>query len=169
MRARWVLLGGLTVGTVDILDAFVYAWLRAGVTPERVLKGIAAGWMGRQAALAGGWGTALLGLASHFLIATTVVLLYQLAAARVPALRRRSFVWGTAYGLVVFGVMTYVVIPLSAIATVPRLVPVQLANLLFAHVCLIGIPAALFARRALRGEQAAPAAAAGSGDRTVLA
>lgn len=158
MRLRQVLLGGLVAGALDITDAFVYAAFR-GASPARVLRGIAAGWVGRETALAGGQHMVLLGLASHFLIATTWVAIFALAAARLPALRERPIPWGAAYGLVAFVVMTWVVIPLSAIGTFPRLGLVQLVNLLFAHVCLIGIPAALFARRALApaGEPAARA------------
>ena len=156
MRVRMLLLGCLTVAVLDITDAFVFNYLARGVAPDRVLKGIAAGFLGRETALAGGPGTALLGLGVHVFVASTVVIVFALAAARLPALRRKPVALGALYGIAVFIVMTYVVIPLSAINAVPRPSWPTLANLLFAHVCLVGIPAALFARRALAaGESAA--------------
>ena len=63
-------------------------------------------------------------------------------------LRRRPFLTGPLFGLVAYGVMNYIVIPLSAAAsggTPP--VPVLLNGLLI-HAFGVGLPAALFARAA---------------------
>ncbi|HET9766226.1 MAG TPA: hypothetical protein VFS60_05235, partial [Thermoanaerobaculia bacterium] len=62
---RAVLFGGLTVGILDITDAIVFWFLRADAPPMRILQSVAAGLLGRQAARAGGWPTALLGLLLH--------------------------------------------------------------------------------------------------------
>ncbi len=154
-RARAVLLGGLVVGVLDIGDAIVITWARGG-SPVRMLQGIAGGLLGRETARAGGAGTALLGLALHFCIATTVVLVYHYAAARMAALHRRPYTMGALYGIAVWQVMTGIVVPLSAIGTwPPRFTTTNVANGLFAHIFLVGIPAALFARRAF-GRPAAP-------------
>jgi hypothetical protein len=150
--ARAIGLGGLVVGTLDILDAFVFFWLRSGVRPARILHSISAGLLGREAAIAGGAATAALGLALHFLIAFTVVAAAVLAAVRVPALARRPLVTGPLYGLAVYAVMNYIVIPLSAApggGGVPAW-PVLLNGLLI-HVFGVGIPAMWFARAAARG------------------
>jgi hypothetical protein len=57
------------------------------------------------------------------------------------------------YGLAVYGVMNYVVIPMSAIGprTAPTPLPV-LANGLLIHAFGVGVPAALVARAASNRE-----------------
>ena len=65
---RALLLGALTVGVLDILDAFVFFGFR-GVPPLRILQAIASGVVGREAAVTGGLATAALGLVLHFFIA----------------------------------------------------------------------------------------------------
>ena len=144
--ARILAFGALVVGTLDILDAFVF-WAIRGARPERVLQGIASGLLGRSS-FAGGIGTALLGLALHFGIATAVVLVYYAAARRVPALHRAPFLWGPLYGVAVFLFMYLVVIPHSAMTHRPITLPVAVNGALI-HMLAVGTPAALAARAAL--------------------
>jgi hypothetical protein len=100
---RALLYGTLAVGILDGLDAAVFFGLR-GVQPIRVFQAIASGALGR-AAFAGGWQTALLGVAFHFFIAFCVVLTFLLASRRLPVLRRAPVVSGLLYGIVVYLVM----------------------------------------------------------------
>ena len=148
-RGRAILYGGLTVGALDALDAIVFFGLRSGVGPLRVFRGIAAGLIGRTAALEGGLATALLGVVIHFTIATTIVTVYALASRRLAFLTRQPFLWGPVYGVAVYFVMNLVVIPLSAIhgTGLPSAVPVLLNGLLI-HIVGVGTPSALFARAA---------------------
>ena len=67
-----MLLGALTVGVLDILDAFVFFGIR-GVPPLRILQAVASGLVGPAAAADGGLATAALGLLLHFLIALVIV------------------------------------------------------------------------------------------------
>ncbi len=147
MRLRLLALGGLVVGTLDILDAFVFFGLR-GVPPTTIAQSIASGLLGR-AAYQGGTPTAALGLLLHFGIAFTIVCVYYAATRWVPALARKPLVFGPLYGLVVYGVMNYVVLPLSAAAvgSGPKPLPV-LVNGLLIHMVGVGLPAALFGARA---------------------
>lgn len=145
-------LGALTVGVLDILDAFVFVGLR-GVPLIRVPQGIAAGLLGREAARAGGLSTAALGMLLHFCIATTVVATYFFASRRLPFLVRRPWLYGPLYGLVVWGVMNFVVIPLSAIPSGPRALS-GIINGILIHLVGVGLPSALFARAALAREAA---------------
>ena len=50
---RAILYGGLTVGTLDLIDAFGFFGLRSGATPIPILHSIAAGFLGRDAARVG--------------------------------------------------------------------------------------------------------------------
>jgi hypothetical protein len=143
--ARALLLGGLTVGVLDGLDALVFFGLR-GVPPARVFQGIASGLLG-PSAFAGGMATALLGVFLHFFIAFAVVTAYHLAARRLPGLTQRPWIYGPLYGLLVYAVMNFVVIPLSAIAARSPSTGVLLNGLLI-HALGVGLPAALSARAA---------------------
>jgi len=152
---RALLLGALTVGVLDIFDAFVFFGFR-GVPPLRILQAIASGVLGREAAAEGGLGTAALGLLLHFFIAFTVVLVFYLVSRKVPILTRYPFVTGALYGIAVYFIMTLVVVPSSAIHAVRALpsLPVLL-NGLFIHIVGVGIPSALFARAASSSSPAA--------------
>jgi hypothetical protein len=149
---RAILLGGLTVGILDILDAFIFFGLR-GVSAERILQAIAAGLIGRDAAVAGGVEIALLGLLLHFVIATGVVATYYLVSRVLPVLIRHPIISGLLYGSVVFFVMQLVVLPLSATAGSGKLIPsgVVLINGLMIHALGVGLPAALFTARGRTG------------------
>ena len=143
------LIGGtLVAGSCDITFAILFWWFRAGVGPTRVLQSVASGLIGRTAAISGGTKTALLGLALHYFIAFCIVLVYWLAAKALPVLRRHAVILGSIYGLGVYFVMNYVVIPLSATKRGPfNMLSFVLS--LIVHAFLIGLPAALFAKAAL--------------------
>jgi hypothetical protein len=145
--ARAALLGGLTVGVLDLLDAFVFFGLR-GVPPLRILQSIAAGLLGRDA-FGGGVATAALGALLHFTFALAIAGAYVAASRRLPGLARRPFLYGPLYGLAVYLVMNLVVVPLSAAATAPKSLPVVVNGLLI-HLLGVGLPSALFARAARR-------------------
>jgi hypothetical protein len=78
---RAITLATLTVGVLDGLDAIIFFGLR-GATPTRIFQAIAAGILGRQAAVQGGLQTALLGVALHFVfvVAFGIVGTYYLAS-----------------------------------------------------------------------------------------
>jgi hypothetical protein len=146
LTARQALLGGaLTVGLLDILDAFVFFGLR-GVSPIRILQSIAGGLLGR-ASFQGGLPTAALGLVLHFCIAFLIVATYYVASGRVRALVRHPIPWGMTYGVAAYLVMTFVVVPLSAAGGGLKTLPVVLNGLLI-HIVGVGLPAALFSRAA---------------------
>jgi hypothetical protein len=138
-----LLYGTLAVGILDILDAFVFFWFRNGVRPTRILHSISAGLLGREKAVAGGTATAMLGLGLHFFIAFMIVLTYHLASRRIKALTDHPVIFGVLYGLAVYAVMNFVVLPLSAAP--PRGVPAGavLVNGLLIHALGVGLPAAL--------------------------
>jgi hypothetical protein len=146
---RAIVGGGLMIGVLDLLDAFVFFWLRNGARPMGILQSIAAGAIGRDAARAGGIQTAALGLVLHFLIAFIIATIYIVASRFLPVLRRRWVLSGIGYGVVAYFVMTFGVVPLSN-AGPGRIVfalPVTavLINGLAIHALGVGLPAAYFA------------------------
>jgi uncharacterized membrane protein YagU involved in acid resistance len=143
-----LLYGWLTVGTLDILDAILFWYFRAQAPPMRILQSVAAGLLGRETATSGGWSTALLGLALHYFIAFVVVTIFFYASRKLRFLVRHPVFWGIVYGLAVYCVMYYVVMPLSHVGWPSKPTLVVLLNNLGIHAFGVGLPSALWARRA---------------------
>lgn len=143
-----VLAGGLVAGTLDIAYACLFWAVKSGVPAPRVLQSVAAGLLG-PASFQGGRATAALGLGLHFFIALSMSVAYYLAARRWPLLGRRPVVYGAAYGLVLYAVMNYVVVPLSAAGRGSK-DPLWIVLSIVAHMVLVGIPVAVCTGRALR-------------------
>lgn len=146
-RMQAIAAGGLAVAVLDAVDALVAYKLAYGMSPLAIYQFVASGLLG-QGAYAGGVPAALLGLLVHFLIAFTAAAVFVLASERLPRLRREAVAWGLGYGVVVFLVMGFVVIPLSRIPpSTPTLA--LLLNGVIGHALLVGLPIALAARRYL--------------------
>jgi hypothetical protein len=145
-----VLAGGLVAGALDIAYACVFWAVKADVAALRIFQSVAAGLLG-EASFEGGTATAALGLALHFFIATSMSVVYYLVAGRWPLLRERPVLCGAGYGLLLYGIMNYIVVPLSAAGPGPK-DPLWVGLTIVVHMVLIGIPIALFARRAHRTE-----------------
>ncbi len=146
-----IVYGGLTAGVLDILYAFVFFGMKYGLTPIRILQSVAAGLLSRDVSRAGGLKTALLGLFLHFLNAFIIATIFYGASLVLPTLIRHAVIWGLLYGVAVYFVMNYVVVPLSAIGPRTSSTPwgVLLNGVTF-HALLIGLPIALFAKRSAK-------------------
>jgi hypothetical protein len=148
---RAILYGGLTVGTLDLVDAFVFFGLRSGARPMAILHSIAAGFLGRDAARAGGVPTAIVGLFSHFLVAICIVTVFVLASRALPVLRKQWLLSGIAYGVAAYFVMTWFVVPMSNAGngTINFALPVTavMMNGILIHAFGVGLPSAYFASR----------------------
>ena len=143
-RARAFLWAGALTGTLDLTAASIQGYWN-GRMPERVLQTIASGWLGRSS-YAGGAATAVLGLVTHFFIATVAAAVYWATSRRYPQLVRHAWRWGASYGLVVYAVMYEIVMPLSAIhRRIPRTPQAYITGLLI-HVFCVGLPIALIVR-----------------------
>ena len=146
-----IVYGGLTVGVLDFLDATLFFGLWYGIKPIRVWWSVASGLIGRERAINGGLKTALLGLFLHFLIAFIMATVFYLASLALPTLIRHAVLWGLTYGVACYFVMTYVVVPLSAVP--PRTGPIPwpvFLNCIIGHALLVGLPIALLARHSAR-------------------
>ena len=147
--ATFVIGGGLLAGTFDITYACVFWGIKAGVSPERIFQSVAAGLLGR-ASFSGGTRTAALGLFLHYFIATTMSVVYYFVSRWWAALHRQPWFFGPAYGLLLYLIMNYVVLPLSrALPSSKNLLWIVLS--VAVHMLLIGTPIALFTRKAHQG------------------
>lgn len=144
---RLVVTGGVVAGTFDIVYACVFWAIKRGVSPQRILQRVASGWLG-EASLTGGWATAALGLVTHYCIAIAMAVAYYLVARRWTVLWERAVPYGAAYGLLLYGIMNHVVVPLSAAGSSAK-DPLWVGVSITVHMLLIGLPIALFARRAI--------------------
>ncbi|HWI19165.1 MAG TPA: hypothetical protein VNT81_15530 [Vicinamibacterales bacterium] len=149
---RAALYGGLTAGALDLLDAFIFFWFYSGAQPMGIMQSIAAGWLGRNPARAGGIPTAMLGFFSHFLIAMIFASAYVWASGSIEVLRRHWIVCGLLYGIAAYFVMTWIVVPLSNAGggiSLTLALPARpvLINGLLIHAFGVGLPIAYFAKQ----------------------
>jgi uncharacterized membrane protein YagU involved in acid resistance len=122
--ATAILFGGLVAGTLDLGAAS----LMSGKDPGFICQFIASGLIGKQAAFAGGAGTVVIGLLLQWAMSVTIAAIFVLASLRLPILRRLWLAAGLAYGVGVFFVMEWVVVPLSAVGRAPHFTPESFAQ-----------------------------------------
>jgi hypothetical protein len=108
--ASRIVTAGVAGGAVDFVYASVMG-LTSGRGVLKVWQGVASGWIGKAAG-DGGFGSGALGVVTHFGIATCMAAAYALAATRLPILYRRWFLFAPIYGVILYGVMYRIVLPL---------------------------------------------------------
>jgi hypothetical protein len=135
---------GLVCGVMDITAAFV-TWWPKGISPDRILKGIASALLGPEA-FGGGWPTAALGLACHFLIAYSAATVFFLASRRLQFLTAHPIISGALYGVAVYSAMYWVVVPLSRYHRRPFSWSVTVIAII-THIVCVGLPISLMVRR----------------------
>jgi hypothetical protein len=141
----WV---GLLAGSLDILSAFVQAYVMRGARPIVVLQYIASGAFGK-AAFSGGWLMPLLGLLFHFIIAYSFTAFFFLIYPSVRLLWKNIPVTAVLYGIFIYVVMNMLVLRLT------RVPPITFHwdKALMATAILIvaiGLPVSFFARKFYR-------------------
>lgn len=150
--ARTALYAGLLAGALDIVAAIL---TNLDVPPRAVLQAVASGLLG-EAAWSGDWPTAWLGLAAHFAIMLVIAVIFVAAAAVIPALRRVWIPAGATYGVAVWLVMNFIVVPLSA-SPIPGATSLMDALIaIVVHIVAVGLPIAWLTRHMLySGDRAA--------------
>jgi len=121
-----VFLAGATVALLDGLFAVVlYVYIVPVTTAGRIFQGIAAGLLGRDAALAGGARTVALGLALHCTVAYGWTTIYYVLLNGFDWLRdavattRGKLIVGALFGATIWLGMNYVVVPLAGLKIAP--------------------------------------------------
>ena len=135
------LIGGAIAASIDI----VAACLITGRSPASILQFIAGGLLGK-ASLDGGIPTVVLGLLLQELMGILIAAVYVLCARVLPMLARRWILGGLLYGVVIFPVMNFIVVPLSAWKSHPHFTALKFAENM-AAMLLFGVIVAFFARR----------------------
>ena len=142
-----LLLATLVAGILDIGYAIGSSALR-GIEPMVIWQSVASGLIGK-ATYEGGVKTAVLGGVLHFGMMACFVLAFFLMSRRWPRLLEHPFLWGALYGVGVFCVMNYIVVPLSAARGGGSGGTLWVTLSIIVHALLIGVPIALFARKAI--------------------
>jgi uncharacterized membrane protein YagU involved in acid resistance len=135
-----ILLGGIIAGTLDIGAAS----LINSSKPTRILQVIASGLFGKSALADDS--TVAIGLVLQWAMSIIIASIFVIGVRWRPVLTRHWVKAGVAYGVVIFFVMNYVVLPLSAIGHPPRFRLVHFMEDIVAML-LFGIIVAFFARR----------------------
>lgn len=134
----------MIAGTLDLTAAIFLAG-RAGMSALDVLQFVASGPLGDVALTHPAYGLA--GVAVHFGIMTVMVAAYMVLAARRRTLVEHPLLAGLGYGLLLWFVMYWLVLPTRWDNLPPPTNPTAIAGQLFCHLLLVGIPIALVARR----------------------
>ena len=144
-----VFYGGLLIAIGDTIFATTlwFSWDAPGFT--KLFQTIAVGVLG-QASYQDGVQAAWLGAGLHLFMASMFVLAYTLVRRRASELLRKPLVYGALYGVLLYAIMNFVVMPLSLVDAHPTLKHTDwIIYSVFAHM-VFGMICALFARRALR-------------------
>jgi hypothetical protein len=149
-----ILYAAVLVGVLDITAACINLGVAYGFGPVRVLKGVAAGLLGRSA-LEGGFATAALGLAMHFTMALTVTTIFYALSRRfsLPNKLLGVVAVGMLYGAAVFAVNNFATAPfLSWVRSLYLHTPILFKppmgwSQLVIHLFCVGLPIALVMRQ----------------------
>lgn len=139
-----IIKAGIIVGTLDILSAFIYYFIRTGgKSPFDVLKFIASGIFGKEA-YSGGNMMILLGLILHYVIAFAFTIFFFWLYPKITIFSENKILAGTFYGIFIWVVMNLIVVPLSNIPNRPFNIANAIINVIILIVC-IGIPLSFMA------------------------
>jgi hypothetical protein len=142
---KTILVAGLTAGTLDLALAIIFFAVTRHAPFTAVPQAVASGLLGAKAFRLG-IPTALLGIFLHYFIALTVADFYYAASLRIPFLNRQPILSGAAYGVAVFLVMQYIVVPLSRQPGPRHFTHAWLIADICSHIFFIGITIALITR-----------------------
>jgi len=137
---RPVLLGGLIAGTIDIGAAS----LINGLAPKIILQAIASGVLGK-ASFRSGLPAAALGLVLQWAMSVLIAAIYAVGTSRLSVVRRNWIGSGVAFGVVIFFVMNFVVVPMSAAGFSAKISTAKFIENMLAMI-LFGLIIAFFGR-----------------------
>jgi hypothetical protein len=146
---RAALIAGIAAAVIEMVFVLPIQAL-LGHSPTLVFQSIASGVSG-TAAYRGGVGSALAGVGWHLLISLVSASCYVAAATRLPFLYARPLIGGLLCGVVAYAVMSWIVLPLSALGYAPTTNPLMLLLSFSIHLIGFGIPIAYIARWQMAG------------------
>lgn len=146
---------GLVIGLLDGTAACVNAYLASGLSPAGVFRYVASGAFGMEA-FKGGNHLIVWGILFHFIIALGWTALFYWLANRFSFLPAHFILSGAIYGILIWCVMNFVVVPLSATPPIPFRLKSALI-MIGIHILVIGIPMAYLTAKSLQAVKPYPA------------
>jgi hypothetical protein len=137
------LVAGLVAGTLDITAACLQFYIKTGRGPLPVLKYIASGVFGKDAYTNNSI-MPIMGLLFHFIIAISFAIIFFWLASRVPVLLNYKVLTAIGYGIFMWSVTQFIVIPLSRINPAP-VKPLNALIAISILIICISIPLIYFA------------------------
>jgi hypothetical protein len=134
-----IVAGGLIAGSLDLTQAMI-------LFGRKIPLVIAGGLLGRSA-FNGGAATYRLGVVLHFFIALAAATIYCGTSVKLQFLKEHPLVCGLFFGMAVELVMSFIVLPLSALHDRG---PYQLHDViqgLLVHMVVVGLPISYSVRR----------------------
>lgn len=144
-----ILLGGMIAATIDIFVASIMY----GRSPAYIMQSIAGGLLAK-ATFDGGMGTMVLGAILQELMGILIAATYVAVSKPFPALRGRWILSGLGYGIVIYFVMGYIVLPLSAWQAAPHFTLAKFIKEIPAML-LFGLIVTFYCRRLIASAQPA--------------
>jgi hypothetical protein len=147
-RSLWkpIIIATLVCGTLDILFAMILTIWR-GKQIGGMLRFVASGPF--PSATDMGTAGSALGLVVHFTLMAVMVAVFVIAARALPWLLDKPLLSGLAFGVLTYGILDLIVVPMRFPAAWPPK-NLAIATQLFAHIVLVGLPTAYITRRYLR-------------------
>ena len=143
-RNAKILQAGLIAGTLDILSAFIYYFIKSGKTNFLIIFKFIASAIFGKAAGEGGTGMILAGFILHYAIAFAFTIFFFWLYPKVNVMSKNRIVTAIVYGLFVWALMNLVVVPLSRIAPRPFDYVNAMINMGILIIC-IGLPISFMA------------------------
>jgi hypothetical protein len=140
-----VIKAGLFVGTLDILAACLQFYLKTNKGPAPIFKYISSGVFGEKAFTDGNT-MIVWGLVFHYVIALIFTLFFFLICKKFPKILIFKFLTGILYGIFIWSVMNFVVLPISKIPKNPFNFTDAVIAIMILIAC-IGIPLTFMASK----------------------
>jgi len=140
-HSRWrnIVLATAVAGTLDIIAAMLLVTSRGG-NPVNAIAAVASGIYGREAFSGAVW-YVVLGLALHYLIMATFVVVFDgVQGSRKDRFRANLACNALGAGVAIYLVMNLLVIPLSNAPFKPQSGAAEIAILILIHIACVGVP-----------------------------
>ena len=152
-KSNTILTSGLIAGTLDILAAIlIYAVILQKTTGVKILQSIASG-VFKKEAYTGGSQMALYGLLLHYFIALAFALFYFIVYPYLPFLKKNTIISGFLYGIFVWLVMSFIVLPIAFPQLPEKHFDFPLILSMLILMFCIGLPIALLTRKYYASER----------------
>lgn len=143
---KTVSITALVAGTLDIVSAYVYQFIRNGEIPKKMFHYISGAALGLERSMKGGFDVVLMGIFFHYFIAFAFTIFFFIIYKRLKLGDFNTYVVGLLYGLFAWIVMNRIVLPLSKLPHFPFNWQNAVINALIL-MFMIGLPISISAHK----------------------